>query len=68
MRPFSSDCPKLEAVPITDAVVAYDYPHIFETCILVLRNVLYVHSIMNNFIPPFVMREEGLKVNSVPKI
>ena len=28
VRPFSSDCSKLEAVQIVDAVVAYDYPHI----------------------------------------
>ena len=27
VRPFSSDCSKLEAVPIVDAVVEYDIPH-----------------------------------------
>ena len=33
-----------------------------------MRNVLYVHSMTNNLIPPFLMREAGLKVNDVPKI
>ena len=60
MRPFSSDCSKLEAFTIFDAVVAYDRPHTLEKFILVVRNGLYFHSMMNNFIPPFVMREAGL--------
>ena len=68
MRPLSSDCSKLEAVPIVNAVVAYDFPHTLETLIIFVRNVLYVHSMVNNLIPPFVMREAGLKVNDVPKI
>ena len=38
VRPFSSDCSKLEAVPIVDALVAYDCPHILETLIIVVRN------------------------------
>ena len=68
LRTFSSDCSKLEAVPIIDAVVEYDCPHTLETFILVVQNGLYVHSMMNNLIPPFVMIEAGLKVNDVPKI
>ena len=68
MRQFSSDCSKLEAVPIVDAVVAYDCPHTLETFIIVVRNGFYIHSMMNNLIPPFVMREAGLKVIDVPKI
>ena len=68
VRPLLSDCSKLEAVLIVDAVVVYDCPHTLETFIIVVKNGLYVYSMMNNFIPPFVMREEGLKVNSVPKI
>ena len=68
VRPLPSDCSKLKAVPIIDAVVSYDSPHRLETFILVVRNGLYVNSMMNNLIPPFVMREAGLKVNDVPKI
>ena len=36
--------------------------------ILVLRNALHVPSMKNNLIPPFVMREAGIKVNDTPKI
>ena len=68
MRPFSSDCSKLESVPIADAVVAYDCPHTLETFILVVVNGFYLHSMINHLIPPFVMREAGLKVNKLPKI
>ena len=63
-----SECSKLEEVPIVDAVVAYDFLHTVDTFILFVRNGLYVHSMMNNLIPLFVMREAGLKVNDVPKI
>ena len=38
VRPFSSDCSKLESVPIVDAVVVYDCPHTLETFMLVVRN------------------------------
>ena len=44
VMPFLSDCSKLEAVPINDAVVAYDCYHTLETFILVVQNGLYVHS------------------------
>ena len=54
--PFLSDCSKLEAVPINDAVVVYDCSHTLETFILVVRNGLSVHSMMNILIPSFVMR------------
>ena len=56
---FSSYCSKLEAVPIVDAVVSYDFPHTLETFILVVRNGLYVHLMINNLIPPFLMIEVG---------
>ena len=68
MIPFSCDCSKLEAVRIVDAVVVYDCPHTLETFIIVVKNGLYVYSMMNNFIRPFVMIEAVLKVNVVTKI
>ena len=34
VRLLSSDCSKLEAVPIVNAVVAYDFPHTLDTFIL----------------------------------
>ena len=68
VRPFSSDCSKLESVPIVDAAVAYDCPYLMKTYLLSIRNALYVPSMTHNLIPPFIMREAGLVVNDVPRI
>ena len=68
VRPFSSDCSKLVLVPIVDAAMAYDYPFTMRTFILTVRNALHVKSMPHNLIPPFIMREAGLRVNDVPGI
>ena len=47
--PFLSDCSKLEAVPINDAVVVYDCSHTLETFILVVRN----GSQIGTYVPKF---------------
>ena len=44
VRPFSSDCSKLESVPIVDAAMAYDCPYSMKTFILTVRNALHVPS------------------------
>ena len=68
VRPFSSECSKLESVPIVDAAVAYDCPYSMKTYLLSIRNALYVPSMSHNLIPPFILREAGLLVNDVPRI
>ena len=68
VRPFSSECSKLESVPIVDAAVAYDCPYSMKTYLLSIRNALYVPSMSHNLIPPFILREAGLIVNDVPRI
>ena len=69
VRPFSSDCSKLESVPIVDAAVAYDCPYTMKTYILAVKNALqHVPSMEHNLVPPFILREAGLVVNDVPKI
>ena len=68
VRPFSRDCSKLEAVPIVDSIIAYEYPYSMNAYFLVMSNFLYVPSIQNNLILSFVMREVGLIINDVPKI
>ena len=42
--------------------------HTHKTYLLVARNALYVPSMQNNLLPPFILREAGLHVNDVPKI
>ena len=68
VRPFSEDLSRMESVPIVDAAMAYDCPFSGETFILAMRNVLYVKSMQYNLIPPFLMEEAGLVVNTRPKI
>ena len=68
VRPFSNECSKLEQVPIVDAAFAYDCPHSGKVYMLVVRNALHINSMGHNLIPPFIMREAGLKVNDVPRI
>jgi hypothetical protein len=53
---------------IVDAAVGYDCPHDGQACIFVLRNVSQVPSMKDNLMPPFVMREAGIRVNATPKI
>ena len=55
-------------VPLVDAMIKYNNPYNGKSCILVLRNALYVPSMNNNLIPPFMLREMGVAVNDVPKI
>ena len=45
VHPFSSDCSKLESVPIVDAAMAYDCPYSMKTYMLTVRNALHVPSI-----------------------
>ena len=66
--PFSSDCSKLESVPIVDATMAYDCPYSMTTYILAVKNALHVPSMEHNLVPPFILREAGLVVNDVPKL
>ena len=67
VSPFTPDYKPL-TVPLVDATMKYDNPYNGKSCILVLRNALYVPSMDNNLIPPFMLREMGVTVNDVPKI
>ena len=55
-------------IPIVDAVVQYDCQHSGQSYLLMIRNALYVPEMNNHLIPPFIMREAGIKVYDVPKI
>ena len=55
-------------IPIVDAAIQYDSPYDGKSYILIIRNALYVESMVNNLIPPFIMRESGIQVNDTPKI
>jgi hypothetical protein len=67
VNPFTPDYEPMQ-LPIVDAAVQYDCRYNGRSYILVIRNALHVPSMKNNLLPPFVMREAGLKVYDIPKI
>jgi hypothetical protein len=68
VKAFSPDH-KTMRIKIVDAAVRYDSPYdTNKSYILVIRNALYVPSMDNNLIPPFMRREAGITVKDTPKI
>ncbi len=67
VNPFTPDYDSMR-ISIVDAAVRYECPYDGQTYIFVIRNALSVPSMRNNLIPPFVMRETGIRVNDTPKI
>ena len=67
ISPFTPDYQPL-TVPLVDAAGRYDNPYNGKPYILVLQNALYVPTMENNLIPPFMLREMGVTMNDVPKI
>jgi hypothetical protein len=66
VSPFSPDYDSM-MIPIVDAAVSY-LSQDGKLYILVIRNALHVPAMEHNLLPPFVMREAGIKVNDTPKI
>ena len=67
VSPYNPDYPT-KVLKIVDAAVLYHDRFTGKDYILILRNALYVPSMVNNLVPPFIMREFGIIVNEVPKI
>ena len=65
VRAFSPDLDTIE-VAIVDAAIIYECPYGGQTHILICLNALYVPTMTNNLVPPFIMREAGVIVNKVP--
>jgi len=68
VNPFAPDYEALPSVPIVDAALLCECPHTGKEHLLIIRNALCVKSMTNNLIPPFVMREAGIKVDDIPKM
>ena len=68
VKPFDSGLGTLKNIPIVDTALAYDCPYDHQTYILIISNALYMPSMENNLIPPFIMRQAGLQVNDTAKI
>ena len=65
---FSPDCNTLENIKIVDVALKWYEPYTNDLYILQINNALYIPSMENNLIPPFIMREAGIMVNDTPKI
>ena len=65
---FAESAGGLDAVLIVDIMLAYDYEQTNQVYLLFLRNVLYIESMDDNLIPPFILQEAGIKVNEQAKI
>ena len=59
---------KDKKVPIIYSALVYHCKRTMTTYLLMTRNVIYITSIKNNIIPPFIMRESGILVNDVARI
>ena len=67
VAPFTSDYSPI-SVKLVDAALKYDCPYSGESKILIIRRGLYVPSMSNNLLPPFMLREAGITINEIPKI
>ena len=68
VQPYDPTIGKATSVPIVDGTVTYDCPISNKTYILAFHNALHIPTLNHNLIPPFILREAGLKVNDVAKI
>ena len=68
VSPFTPDYEALSNIPVVDAAVMYECPYTGMQILIIIRDALYVPSMKNNLIPPFIIREAGVRVNDIPKI
>ena len=68
VKPFAEECQTLNDVHIVNALMKWENPINGKVHILMVKNALHVPSMDNNLIPPFLIREAGVKIKDVPKI
>ena len=67
VNPFTPTYKALKA-PIVDAGIQYECPYDGKSYILVIRGAIYIPSMTNSLVLPFVLREAGIVVNDKAKI
>ncbi len=67
VAPYTPDYEPMH-LKIVDAAVKYESSYTGTIYMLVIRNALLVPAMKNNLIPPFMMEEAGVTVNTRPKI
>ena len=68
VSPFTPDYSSLQNVPVVNAAIGYNCEYTGESYLLVVMNAISVPSIDHNLIPPFIMKEAGIDVKTIPKI
>ena len=68
VQPFDPSLGISRKIPIIDGAIAYDCPFSMKTYIFIFKNALLIPTLNHNLIPPFILREAGIKVKDVPKI
>ena len=58
----------LENFPVCDIIIAYDCVRTGQVFLFITKNILYVESMDDNLVPPFILQEAGLDVRDKPKI
>ena len=58
----------MKRLTIKDTEISYDFRYQQKKLLLIINNALRVPSINQNLIPPFILDETGLEVDSKPKI
>ena len=67
VAPFTPDYKPI-SVELVDAALKYECPYSGEIKILMIKRGLYLPSMTQNLLPPFMLREAGITINEVPKI
>ena len=67
VQPYRPDYEPMD-IPLIHGAVKYECTYTGETYVLVIRNALYVPTMTHNLIPPFILREKGIRVNDVANI
>ena len=67
VRGFTDDLGSGLSVPFVDAVVTYEDDMTDKVYLLIIKNALYVESMDNHLIPPFLMRLARIEVDECPK-
>jgi hypothetical protein len=68
VEPFDPTLGTAKSVPIVDAAIVYNCPYTCQPYLLIIRNALFIPTMSNNLIPPFILQEVGITINDTPKI
>ena len=64
---YSDDIPARN-IPIVDCALMYQCPYTNNKYILIAKDALHVPTMNHNLVPPFMLREAGILVDTTPKI